>query len=92
MVCMISEDGNLSVCGGMRGRKFYFFTKNWGTCLFCDSLWYEPNLVAKRKTHERIDLFIARVTRKLGFRPRTMAGWWQFVAVPQLKAGSPLGK
>lgn len=76
------------VCGGFRKKAYHYFSKSYRTVLFCDSLWYEPNLVSKlkRKKFERIDLFKARVLKKLGFMPRTFRGWWQFVAVPQLRS------
>ena len=88
MTCLISDDGKLGVCGGFRKRKAYYFTKDYRQVLFCDSLWYEPNLVKKlvRKKHERIDLFKARVKKTLGFLPMTFRGWWRVTAVPQLKA------
>ena len=78
----------MAICGGFRGRKYHFFTKKRTAVFFCDSLWYEPNLVKKlkRKKHERIDYFVARVKQVLGFMPFTYRGWWRVVAVPQLKA------
>lgn len=87
MTCLKSEDGKMYVCGGLRRRSCHYFDKTRRYVLFCDSLWYGPNLVSKlkRKKFGRIDLFEARVVKKLGFLPRTYRGWWQFVAVPQLK-------
>jgi len=88
MTCLISEDRSMAICGGFRGRKYHFFTKKRTAVLFCDSLWYEPNLVKKlkRKKNERIDYFVARVKKVLGFMPFTYRGWWKVVALPQLKA------
>jgi len=88
MTCLISEDGKLAVCGGDRRRKFYYFDPKCKWVLFCNSLWYEPNLAKnlKRKKFERIDLFVARATKKLGFRPLTFRGWWRVVAVPMIRA------
>jgi len=86
MTCL--RDGNLTICGGFRKRNCYYFSENFKEVLFCDSLWYGPNLVGKlkRKKYERIDLFKARVLEKLGFMPRTHRGWWRFIAMPQIKA------
>jgi hypothetical protein len=86
MTCRISEDGTLAVCGGGRRRQFYHFSKNRRAVFYCDSLWYEPNLILKRKKHERIDLFERRVKAKLKFLPMTFRGWWRVTAVPQLRA------
>lgn len=87
MTCLRSTDGKTYVCGGFRKKNCHYFTKSYRAVLFCDSLWYEPNLVSnlKRKKFERIDLFMARVKRKLGFMPLTFRGWWRVVALPQLK-------
>ena len=87
MTCRFSEDGKLVVCGGFGKRKAHYFTKSYRAVLFCDSLWYEPHLVSnlKRKKFERIDLFIARVKKKLGFKPLTFRGWWRVTAIPQFR-------
>lgn len=87
MGCAFSEDGKLVVCGGFRRKSAYYFTKNYRMVLFCESLWYEPSLVKKlkRKKFERIDLFVARARRVLGFMPLTFRGWWRVTALPQLR-------
>lgn len=87
MTCRFSEDGKLVVCGGFNKRSCHYFSKNYRMVLFCDSLWYGPSLVKKliRKKYERIDLFKARVKRKLGFTPLTYRGWWRVTALPQLR-------
>lgn len=87
VTCRFSEDRKLVVCGGGNRRQYHYFTKKCGAVLFCDSLWYEPHLVEKlrRNGSERIDLFRARVKKKLGFMPLTFRGWWRTVALPQIK-------
>jgi len=86
MTCLASKDGKLVVCGGFRRRECYYFTRNRRAVLFSDSLWYEPNLVLKRKKYERIDYFEIRVKKKLGFLPMTFRGWWRVTALPMIRA------
>lgn len=87
MTCRFSTDGKLVVCGARDSKRGYYFTKNFREVLYCDSLWYGPSLVKKlrRKKYERIDLFKARVLKKLGFMPLTHRGWWRVVAAPQIR-------
>jgi hypothetical protein len=87
MACHFSTDGKLVICGGGRKRGYYF-SRGYREVLYCDSLWYEPNLVKnlRRKKFERIDLFVARAIRKLKFRPLTFRGWWRVIAVPMMRA------
>lgn len=85
MGCQYSDDRKLVVCGGGHTRQHYFFTKDRRYVLKCNSLWYEPTTVMKRKKFARIDLFEAQVKRKLGFLPMTYRGWWRTFAVPELR-------
>jgi hypothetical protein len=88
MTCLRSTDGKMYVCGGFRKKNCHYFTKDYRVVLFCDSLWYGPNLVGKlkRKKFERIDLFKTRAEKKLGFMPLTQRGWWRVIAMPQIRA------
>ena len=85
MVCRITKDGKMAVCGGAR-RGDYYFTKNMRYALRSDSLWYDPVIVATRKKYGRIDLFRARVRKKLGFMPRRFETWWRKRVIPELEA------
>jgi hypothetical protein len=87
MACLISKDGNMAVCGVSR-RKNYYFDKGYRGVWSQPSLWYEPALAKnlKRKKFARIDLFIKKARKKLGFRPLSQERWWKTVALPEIKA------
>ena len=84
MTCRISTDGKLAVCGGPRGKEYYYFTRNYRYILFSNSCWYEPNLILKRKRFERIDLFKKRAKKKLGFIPGAFSTFKKKVLKPML--------
>lgn len=86
MTCLRSADGKLAVCGGFRKRTCYYFTRNRRAVLFCDSLWYEPNLVLKREKGERLDRFKVRVKKKLGFLPQGFENYRRYVSKPMMRA------
>lgn len=89
MPCAISEDGKLVICLRDNKRITHYFTDDMRLAVHHDNLWYDPDVVAKRKKHERIDYFRKRVKKKLGFMPVKYETWWKKFALPRLKGEAP---